>query len=362
MKAKKLVATVMTLAMLVGTLAACGSSQTAAPAAAEPAAKTEEAAAEPEEEKEEKSDALEGEKTNIIIGSVLNAGSPENEAMQWILDTLNEKSGGNITGTLYEGGSIGSESELLEQCRNNDCQITMTSLVGIDKFAPEYNTISVPYLYASQDQIRKSWEGPIGENIRKKFEENGMYYDGIIFRGNRSLTANEIIDTPDKLKGFKLRLPETQQWVTVWGGMGALPTPTAASETFSALQTGVVDGQENNITSNYNKGIWQVQKYTLLTNHVVDTYIFCWSKEWYDGLSKDYQNLVYETILEAAERATKNTADKEAELRAEMEANGMEFVDVDIAKFKEAALPFIEKVAEGWADGVYDQAMADTAE
>lgn len=306
-------------------------------------------------------DIIEGESMNIIIGSVLNPGSPENIAMQWILDTLKERTNGKITGTLYEGGSIGSESELLEQARNNDCQITMTSLVGLDKFAPQYNTISVPYLYKSADQIRATWNSSIGESIRAEFEKKGLYYDGIMFRGNRHMTANKIIETPDMLKGLKLRLPETQQWVTVWSGMGALPTPTAASETFSALQTGVVDAQENNITSNYNKAMWQVQKYTMLTNHVVDTYIFCWSKDWFDGMSEDYQVLVKQTILDAADYATQITADNEAKLRAEMEANGMEFIEVDTEAFKEAALPSIQKIAADWADGVYEQAMKDTA-
>lgn len=359
---KKMISLILVLAMMLS-LAACGGSGTNAPADADVSAA--ESAAESAVSSAADSDSgdiIEGEKVNIVIGSVLNPGSPENIAMQWILDTLEEKTGGNITGSLYEGGSIGSETEMLEQCINGDCHITMTSLVGIDKYASAYNSISVPYLYSSKEQIQKSWDGKIGEAIREKFEEAGMYYDGIIFRGNRHLTANEKIDSPDKLKGLKLRLPDTTQWVTVWSGMGALPTPTSAAETFSALQTGVVDAQENNITSNYNKGMWEVQKYTMLTSHVVDTYIFCWSKDWFDGLSEDYQNLIRETILEAADYASDITAENEESLRSEMEANGMEFVDVDTAAFKEAALPYIQQVAEGWDSWVYDQAMEDTAE
>jgi len=305
------------------------------------------------------SEATAEKKVHVVIGSVLNPGSPENVAMQWILDTLSEKTNGRITGALYEAGSIGSEAEMLEQCINGDCHITVTSLVGINKYARAYNTLSVPYLYSSKEEMLKSWNGPIGEAIRTNFEKNGLYYDGIIFRGNRQLTANFKITDPSQLKGLKLRLPETVQWVTVWGGMGAICTPTSAAETFSALQNGVVDAQENNITSNQKKGMEQVQKYTMMTNHIIDTYIFTWSKTWFDSLSEADQKLIRETILEAADYGTKITEEGEAKCRAIMEAGGMEFIEVDASKFKEAALSFLEKVASSWEDWVLPQALKD---
>ncbi len=356
-KSVKQFALVLSLVMIVAMFSACSSSSNAPASSAPVAPETSAPSAPPPAAPE--TDIIQGEKMNLVVSSHLNPGSPENLGMQYMLDTLKEKTGGNITGTLYEGAALGGEIEADEQVAAGSINIASGQFATLDKYASKLQSFSAPYLYSTPDEVRTSWAGRIGQAIRSEFEKLGFYGDHLYFRGNRQMTCSKEIKTPADLKGIKLRLPETSSWLTVWESMGVMATPIASSEVFSALQLGVVDGQENSITSNYNKGLWEVQKYTILTNHIVDCGYWIWSKAWYDGLSDDYKDLLDQTLAEAADVVTKITSGNEPKLQKEMEDKGMQFIKVDTGPFADAAQAGIEKVAEDWEDWVYDQAKAD---
>lgn len=307
-------------------------------------------------------DIVEGPKMNLVLASHLAVGSIENQVMQeYIIDELNRRTGGNITGAVYEGGALGSEMEVIEQIINGTCTLALTSYSTIDNYAGEYNTFGIPYFYTSKEEVLASWDGPIGEKVKEAYKANGLGFDYLMFRGNRQLTTNTEVDGPEDLKGLKLRLPENQVSMAVWGSMGALTYPIDSSEVFTALQLGTVDAQENPISSNYSKGLWEVQKYTVLTNHVVDFLGYVWNDSWYQSLTPEYQKLFDEVLAAAAQKATELEVANEAKLRAEMEEKGMQFVEVDTSAFAEAAQPAISELAAGWAEGVYEQALADIA-
>lgn len=304
---------------------------------------------------------VDGPEMNLVFASYLAQGCIENVAMQRALDYLSERTGGKITGTVYEAAVLGKELEALEQVIEGTIQVAYTGYSSFANYAPEYSTFGVPYLYTSAAQVQKSFDGPIGQAIQAAYEENGLMFDHLIFRGNRQLTSNKLVTTPEDLKGLKLRLPENKVSMTVWSGLGTLTYAIDSSEVFTALQLGTVDAQENPISSNHSKGLWEVQKYTIMTNHVVDFLGFVWSKDWYDGLTDEYRALVDEALTMAAQWACDEEAANEAVLRAEMEEKGMEFVDVDCSLFAEAAAPSIKVLTDGWAEGVYEQVQEDIA-
>lgn len=300
-------------------------------------------------------------KMNIVLSSHLNPGSPENEALKLILKTLGERTGGNITGTVYEGSSLAAEVEAYEHLKSGSINISFAGFTITNKFGPTLESFATPYMYSTKEQVLKSWEGRIGEEMRKNLLEAGIVGKYMSFRGNRQLTSNKPIHTPADLAGLKLRVPETASWITVWKSMGALPTPIATSEVFSSLQMGVIDAQENSITSNYNKGLWEVQKYTILTNHIIDMNVFEVSRKWYETLSPEMQTVVDEVMKQGADYCTEITLANEEKLRAEMEQNGMEFIEIDAKAFAEAAAEGVREVSKEWEDWVYGQAMEDIA-
>lgn len=289
-----------------------------------------------------------------------NTNSPDESLLLKFADLIEERSGGAITAVVFSG-TLGSELEIDEQIRSGTIHMYVSATSTISTYAPEYNTFSVPYVYSDRDQVMASWKSSIGEGLRANYEAADIYTsaDTLFIRGMRELTSNKLVKTADEVRGLKLRLPSTSEWVTVWSKMGANVATISSSEVFSALQTGVVDAQENPIISNYNKGLQEVQKYTIMTDHIVDLLPVIYSKKWFDGLDADTQALVSACIDDATDWANEYAAELTESNKAEMEAAGMEFVEVDTSSFKEIALSCLDELSENWADGIYEQLMKD---
>jgi TRAP-type C4-dicarboxylate transport system substrate-binding protein len=141
----------------------------------------------------------------------------------------------------------------------------------------------------------------------------------------------------------------------VWKELGALPTPIASPEVFSALQTGVVEAQENPISSNYQKALWEVQKYTIMTNHLFDYFLWESSKKWCEDLSPDLKKIFDEVTAAGIQRSTDITFEMEDSYRADMEKRGMIYLDIDFRAFREKALPAIERATKDLEPWVYEE-------
>ncbi len=302
-----------------------------------------------------------GKSYKLVFATSVSEKSPETQGLIHLGKILEERSNGRITGEAFYGGSLGSEAEIVEQTRTGAIHAAVAAWDTWDLLASEYTPWVVPYLYKNSDQVLRSWEGKTGDAMREEFAKNNLLCYGLIFRGNRQLTSNKLIEKPADLVGLKLRLPQTAAWVKVWTQLGAMPTTIATAEVFSALQTGVVDAQENPIISNNQKGLQEVQKYTVMTNHIVDFIGYLVCKPFIDELNAEDRALVETAIKDATAYAQELYKEQEAEARAAMEKAGMKFVDIDVAPFKEKALANIDSLKGNWADWVYDEALNDTA-
>jgi tripartite ATP-independent transporter DctP family solute receptor len=147
-----------------------------------------------------------------------------------------------------------------------DLAAPATAVVG--NFVPEVQILDIPFLFKNFDHAQAVLEGPIGQEMLSKFPSKGLI--GLALGGNgfRQLTnSKQPVSSPDDLKGLKLRTMENQTHLTVWRALGALPTPMALPEVFTALQQRTVDGQENPIGAIINNRFGQVQKHLTITNH-----------------------------------------------------------------------------------------------
>ncbi len=297
----------------------------------------------------------------LTFATSVSLESPETQGLIYLGEILEERSNGRIKGETFYGGTLGSEMEIVEQTQSGAIHAAVAAWATWANFAAQYTPWVVPYLYPDRASVQKSWEGKTGEAMREAFAENGLWVAPLIFRGNRQLTSNRLVETPDDLKGLKLRLPETPAWVTVWTELGTLPTTIAPAEVFSALQMGVVDAQENPIISNHQKGLQEVQKYTIMTNHIVDFLAYMVDLSFLNSLDADDRELVV-TAFEDAATYTQKLYDKmEDESRVAMEQAGVEFIEVDTASFREKALNTLDLLKRDWADWVYDEALSDTS-
>jgi len=273
-----------------------------------------------------------------------------------IKDHIEKTSRGAMTVRLL-GPEVGGERELLEATSRNEFQIVQSGDMGIAIYAPKYAVTSVPFVFPDYAFVQKAYEGRLGRKLNEAMIQNGnMRLLGLSKRGARLLTANKPIPTPAEIKGLKLRVPEISTWVAAWKEIGALPTPVAWPEVFTALQTGVVNGQENPILQIYEAKLYEVQKYVMLTEHLSAYFHWFGNEKFLQGLSPEHRKIVEDAVKQATAWGSGKQEEKTAELRSIMQTkHGVQFVTVDKQKFFQAARPAIDRIAaQQWAPEVKD--------
>jgi TRAP-type transport system periplasmic protein len=282
-------------------------------------------------------------------------GAADVESLFHFKELVEERSGGDIAVNVFYGGTLGGERELVEQLKLGTVDFCLGGWATIGAYVEDLVPWGVPYLFSQQEQITELMNGKVGDMIRAAFEKEGIVTPGLYYRGNRQLTTNRKIEQPTDLEGMNIRLPETPSWITVWEKFGTVPVPIPSPEIFSALQTGVVDAQENPISSNYNRKLWEVQDYMVMTNHIVDIQFFLLSKDFLDGLDDAQRDLVMTAAKDSLAWATKFAADAEAGMVEEMKRHGMTILEPDLKPFQEVALSTLPQFEAEWADGVADE-------
>src|SRR5262249_40111250 len=161
--------------------------------------------------------------------------------------------------------------------------------------AKEFEIFDLPYLFDSEQDLRKALEGPVGTGLLKKLEPRGItglaYWDN----GFREMTANKPLRTPEDFKGLKMRIQSSKVLDAQMRALGAIPQVMAFSEVYQAMQTGVVDGSENTLSNIYTQKHHEVQKYLTLSDHGYIGYAVIVNKKFWDGLPPDIR-----TALEGA--------------------------------------------------------------
>ncbi|MGI6084426.1 MAG: TRAP transporter substrate-binding protein [Acetivibrionales bacterium] len=342
------------LTLIASILAGCGSSSPNQSASPAPSSNAPVASEKPASEKPKQT-------IEMSVAAYVNKGTPEVDGLEYLKKILEERSNGQFKVNVFFGGTVGGESDTVEQVRAGTLQLSIGAWDTCGKYAAEYMPWVVPYLFPDTDAIKRSWEGKVGDALRQKMEDNGLIFSGIYFRGNRHLTAKKEIKSVDDVKGLKIRLPGTAAWVEVWKELGCLPAPIPSSEVFGALQTGVVDAQENPVTSNHEKKLWEVQDYMILTNHIVDFNGYFLSKKWFDTLDADTQALVNQALQDALEYTQKLASERESTLLEDLKKQGMKVIDPDIESFRKKAAPATERIKANWADWVYEETLKDIA-
>lgn len=284
-------------------------------------------------------------------------GTADVEGLYHFKELVEERSEGEIKVNVFYGGTLGGERELVEQLKLGTIHLCLGGWGTRGAYVKNLIPWGVPYLFSSKEQINATIEGRIGKEVKKAFLKEGIVWTGLYFRGNRQLTTNRNVKTPADLKGAKIRLPENPDWLVVWKAFGCLPVPIPSPEIFSSLQTGVVEAQENPVSSNYNRSLWEIQRYTVMTNHIVDIQSYLLSKKFLDGLDEEKRRLILAAAVDTIEWCTKFAADMEGELIKEMEEHGMEFLYPDLKAFQEVALSTIDYFQKIWEPWVYEETM-----
>jgi tripartite ATP-independent transporter DctP family solute receptor len=209
---------------------------------------------------------------------------------------VNSRSGGAIKVTVYGAGALGAEREYVEGIKAGTVEAGIASGV-VSNFFPTAAITDIPYLFPSNPIAWEVMDGPFGDKLRAMFyKETGMRCLAFAEVGFRHFTnSKKPIKSPADLRGLKIRVQETPVYVNMLKAVGATPTPIAWPETYTALQTGVVDGQENPIGSILSGKLYEVQKFCTLDGHVYGVDWFIINDKFFKSLPPDLQYVVLDS-------------------------------------------------------------------
>ncbi|WP_174734458.1 TRAP transporter substrate-binding protein [Mesobacillus harenae] len=267
---------------------------------------------------------------------------------------------GSVEVEIFDSGSLGGERDILESVSAGSVDVSLSGLSDVVYWLPDH-FLSAPYLFRDQEHVNAVYTGEIGKEIDEKIlEQKGIRTLSIMDRGPRHVTSNKKVETPEDLEGLKLRLPENPLWVDTWGSLGVNPTVVAFNELYSALQTGIVDAQENPLETIVQSQFYEVQDYLILTGHVRDIYKIQISEESWNKLNEEQQEVVLTAAAEATELGNQVLTDSEDEYLKLLEDEGMEIIEIDLELFTEALSGSGQKIAnEHMKAGLYESVKAD---
>ena len=272
-------------------------------------------------------------------------GYPTVEGVKAMAAEAKEKSAGRICIEVFPSSQLGEEKDTIEQTQFGVIDMVRASFGSFNDIVPVTQTMSLPYLFKSEDHMHKVMDGPIGEEIAKGFEEKDLiaraYYDG----GARSFyNSQKPITSIGDLKGMKFRVMQNDVFVDMMSALGANATPMPYGEVYSAIQTGVIDGAENNFPSYDSSGHAEVAKYYTLDQHLMVPELVAVSKMSWDKLTPEDQAILREAAKNSATVQRKLWADQEKASEEKVVAAGAEVIkDIDKTAFVEAMAPVYEK-------------------
>lgn len=278
---------------------------------------------------------------SIVVGHTLSASSHYGIGADAFIATLEELSGGDIVGSQAPAGQLGGERDMIEGLQIGSLDIVITSTGPLGNFVPEVYALDLPFLFRDYDHARAVLDGEIGQELLGEINENQLVGLAWSENGFRHVTNSQRpVLTPTDLDGLKLRTMENRVHMEAFSLMGAAPTPMAFPELFTALQQGVVDGQENPITVITASNFWEVQGHVSLTGHVYSPAVILASPILMDSLSDEQRGWFFEAAAAAAQATRAEVNRLEDAGVALLREQGMEVItDIDKAPFAELAQP-----------------------
>jgi C4-dicarboxylate-binding protein DctP len=293
----------------------------------------------------------------IKFSHVVAADAPKGKAALQFKKLVEERSNGRVKVEVYPNSQLYKDKEELEALQLGAVQMLAPTF---SKFGPlgvrEFEVLDLPYLFKDMAEAKKITQGPVGRDLLAKLEPKGIV--GLAFWDNsfKQMTANTPMKTPADFKGLKLRIQSSKVLDAQMRQIGALPQVMAFSEVYQALQTGVVDGQENPITNIYTQKFHEVQKHMTLTNHGYHAYVVIANKKFWSELPADIQGILNNAMAESSAYFTDLAAKDDLEALDAIRQSGKTAIHTptaeEMAALRAALLPVHDKMKDRYGDAV----------
>ncbi|MFQ3620820.1 MAG: TRAP transporter substrate-binding protein [Spirochaetales bacterium] len=250
-------------------------------------------------------------------------------------ELINQRTKGKVEVQLYPDRQLGEERDMVEGLQIGTVDVAVISTGPLGSFVPEIGVVDLPFLFSSDEHAYKVLDGDIGQFILTQFEPKGIL--GISFweNGWRHLTTKRKVLRPEDLRGMKIRTMQNRVHMAAFVSLGASPVPMVWGNVSTALQQGIIDGQENPIVVVYSNALWKVQKYYALTSHFYGPHAVLGSKKNLEKLPKQYKEIIMQTLKELATYQRDYNKKIEGDMIRGLRENGMDVYELDRRPFQQ---------------------------
>ena len=251
-------------------------------------------------------------------------------------ERIKKETNGRIEIQVFPNNQLGSDTDMLSQLRSGAIEFFTLSGLILSTLVPVASINGLGFIWESYDKVWPAMDGDLGGYIRKQIEKSGLYaFEKQYDNGYRQMTSStRAIKGPDDLKGFKIRVPPSPLWTSMFKAFDAAPMSINFSEVYSALQTKVAEGQENPLAIISAAKLYEVQKYLAETNHMWDGFWFLANAKAWNGIPADLRDVIQKSINASAADQREDIAKLNATLKTDLTSKGMEFVAVDQKPFR----------------------------
>jgi tripartite ATP-independent transporter DctP family solute receptor len=276
---------------------------------------------------------------------------------------VEEKTGGKMKVEIFPNQQLGGDRELTEAVQMGNVTMTCPSSAPLASFENSFYALDIPFLFHNREKVYQVLDGEVGNKLLDSLSNIQLKGLGYWENGFRNLSNSKVpITKPEDLNGLKIRTMENEIHINTWKMLGANPTPIAFGELFTALQQKTVDGQENPMELIYTNRLYEVQKYITKTQHIYSAYIVFINKDFYEGLSQDYQKIIADAVKEAGIKQRKIAEENENKAIEAMESS-IEIISLtpeEQKAFKDKLALLYDKIREKAGKEIVDSFLEAT--
>lgn len=284
-----------------------------------------------------------GESRQLLLGHGADPSNPRSVAADFFKDHLAEITEGQLTVQVQGSEQLGSDSEMMVSLASGTLDMTANSQGAVSSNVPEMALFGLPFLFESSEHAYEVVDGAIGDEIAAKAESAGFKVLAWWDNGIRDVTnSKRPINSPEDIKGLKIRTPNDPMTIDIFNALKANPTPMAFSELYLALQQGAVDGQENPVTNIASSKLNEVQKHLARTSHKYEVTPFIISLSTWESLSPEQQEKVQAAADAARDKQRELMTEQIEKISAELEGS-MEVTTPELDAFRTATASVYDK-------------------
>jgi len=260
---------------------------------------------------------------------------PMNIRANEMAKAISEQTKGRVEIQIYPNNQLGGDTDMLAQIRSGAIDFFTLSSLTLGTLVPVAQISGIGFAFKDYDTVWAALDGELGAHMRREIAASSLFaFEKIWDNGYRQITNNiKPIRTPEDLKGMKLRVPPSPLWTSMFKALGVSPTSINFAEVYSALQTGIVQGQENPLAIIYTGKLYEVQKFCSMTNHMWDGFWFLANKKSFERLPKDLQEIVRVNVNAAGVKQREDVRKLNESLAGEIQSKGIKFNEADHEAF-----------------------------